>query len=133
MAAIHIIALTQAHCHDDARAFLSRRKANGDGGMEALRILKRRLSDVVYRAMLADRPLMGAAPQPDKACRGRLWIRRRLAQGLAVRMADRHHLLRLCMLTMTRNEFRQVRCAVFALWSERVHATRSKPTREQRT
>ncbi|ANS32551.1 transposase is116/is110/is902 family protein (plasmid) [Rhodococcus opacus] len=60
-AAIHIIALTQAHCHDDARALLSRRKANGDGGMEALRILKRRLSDVVYRAMLADRPLMGSA------------------------------------------------------------------------
>ena len=31
-----------------------RRKANGDGGMEALRVLKRRLSDVVYRAMLTD-------------------------------------------------------------------------------
>jgi transposase len=30
------------------------RKANGDGGMEALRILKRRLSDVAYRAMLND-------------------------------------------------------------------------------
>ncbi|AWK76860.1 IS110 family transposase (plasmid) [Rhodococcus oxybenzonivorans] len=60
-AAIHIIALSQAHCHDDARALLSRRKANGDGGMEALRILKRRLSDVVYRAMIADRPLMGSA------------------------------------------------------------------------
>lgn len=28
--------------------------ANGDGGMEALGILKRRLSDVVYRAMLTD-------------------------------------------------------------------------------
>jgi pimeloyl-ACP methyl ester carboxylesterase len=26
----------------------------GDGGMEALRVLKRRLSDVVYRAMLTD-------------------------------------------------------------------------------
>lgn len=60
-AAIHIIALTQAHCHPDARALLARRKAGGDGGMEALRILKRRLSDVVYRAMLADRPLMGTA------------------------------------------------------------------------
>ncbi|GAB2685892.1 hypothetical protein [Nocardia thraciensis] len=29
-------------------------KAKGDGGMEALRILERRLSDVVYRAMIAD-------------------------------------------------------------------------------
>ena len=31
---------------------------NGDGGMEALRILKRRLSDVVYRALLADATLV---------------------------------------------------------------------------
>ncbi|MCC3333003.1 IS110 family transposase [Nocardia abscessus] len=53
-AALHRIALTQARCHPDARALLARRKAKGDGGMEALRILKRRLSDVVYRAMLAD-------------------------------------------------------------------------------
>ncbi|GAA4483859.1 hypothetical protein GCM10023094_36030 [Rhodococcus olei] len=53
-AALHRIALTQARCHPEARALLSRRKANGDGGMEALRILKRRLSDVVYRAMIAD-------------------------------------------------------------------------------
>jgi ribosomal protein S4 len=33
---------------------MQRRQLNGDGGMEALRILKRRLSDVVYRAMLTD-------------------------------------------------------------------------------
>jgi ribosomal protein S4 len=33
---------------------MDRRKAHGDGGMEALRVLKRRLSDVVYRAMLTD-------------------------------------------------------------------------------
>jgi hypothetical protein len=37
-----------------ARELLQRRKNNGDGGMEALRILKRRLSDVVYRAMITD-------------------------------------------------------------------------------
>jgi len=53
-AAIHRIALTQARCHEDARALLARRKAGGDGGMEALRVLKRRLSDVVFRAMVAD-------------------------------------------------------------------------------
>ncbi|QIS23564.1 IS110 family transposase [Nocardia terpenica] len=53
-AAIHRIALTQARCHPEARELLARRKAGGDGGMEALRILERRLSDVVYRAMLAD-------------------------------------------------------------------------------
>jgi transposase len=33
---------------------IARRRANGDGGLEALRVLKRRLSDVVYRALLAD-------------------------------------------------------------------------------
>jgi transposase len=53
-AALHPIALTQARCHPPARELIDRRKSNGDGGREALRILKRRLSDVVYRAMLAD-------------------------------------------------------------------------------
>jgi len=56
-AAIHRIALTQAHWHPDAKAMIARRRANGDGGLEALRVLKRRLSDVVYRALLADIPL----------------------------------------------------------------------------
>ena len=53
-AALHRIALTQAHFHPGARALLARRKAQGDGGLEALRVLKRRLSDVVYRALEAD-------------------------------------------------------------------------------
>src|SRR6185437_9178893 len=53
-AALHRIALTQARMHPPARELLARRKAGGDGGMEALRVLKRRLSDVVYRAMLSD-------------------------------------------------------------------------------
>jgi transposase len=53
-AAIHRIAITQARHHQPARELLDRRKNRGDGGMEALRILKRRLSDVVYRAMLID-------------------------------------------------------------------------------
>jgi len=53
-AAIHRIALTQAHWHPDAKAMIARRRANGDGGLEALRILNRRLSDVVYRALKAD-------------------------------------------------------------------------------
>jgi transposase len=62
-AALHRIALTQARCYPPARELLDRRRANGDGGMESLRILKRRLSDVVYRAMLVDQadPLAGAA------------------------------------------------------------------------
>jgi transposase len=53
-AAIHRIALTQAHWHPPAQALIAKRRANGDGGLEALRVLKRRLSDIVYRALKAD-------------------------------------------------------------------------------
>ncbi|MGW5113788.1 transposase [Nocardia sp. NPDC004123] len=58
-AALHRIALTQARCHPGARELLARRKAAGDGGLEVLRMLKRRLSDVVFRAMLADQQPTG--------------------------------------------------------------------------
>jgi hypothetical protein len=50
-AALHRIALTQAHWHPPAKAMMERRKAGGDSGQEALRVLKRRLSDVVYAAL----------------------------------------------------------------------------------
>ena len=60
-AALHRIALTQAHWHPDARALIARRRANGDGGLEAIRVLKRRLSDIVYRALLTD--LQAALPR----------------------------------------------------------------------
>jgi transposase len=53
-AAIHRIALTQSQWHPEAKAMMARRKAQGDSGREALRVLKRRLSDVVYRALKAD-------------------------------------------------------------------------------
>ena len=48
------MAVTQKRCHPDARIYLDRRIANGDTELEALRALKRKLSDVVYRALLAD-------------------------------------------------------------------------------
>lgn len=53
-AAIHRIAITQARCHPDARAYLDRRRAMGNTPTEARRALKRHLSDTVYRALLAD-------------------------------------------------------------------------------
>ena len=53
-AAIHRIAVTQKRCHPDARSYLERRLARGNTNTEALRALKRRLSDVVYRSLLAD-------------------------------------------------------------------------------
>jgi hypothetical protein len=53
-AALHRIAITQAHYHPQARELLQRRRAAGDTKAESIRVLKRRLSDVVYRALLAD-------------------------------------------------------------------------------
>jgi transposase len=64
-AAIHRIALTQARSHPDAIAYLRRRTESGATGKEAVRSLKRRLSDVVFRAMLAD----AAHPQEPLAQR----------------------------------------------------------------
>jgi transposase len=53
-AAIHRIAITQKRCHDDAKSYLERRMGLGNTKTEALRALKRKLSDVVYRALLVD-------------------------------------------------------------------------------
>jgi ribosomal protein S4 len=54
-AAGHRIAATQMRCHDDARTYLERRmNQDHKTKTEALRALKRRLSDIVYRALLAD-------------------------------------------------------------------------------
>jgi transposase len=53
-AALHRIALTQARSHPQARAYLTHRAEQGATRKEAIRSLKRRLSDIVYRAMLAD-------------------------------------------------------------------------------
>lgn len=52
--ALHRMAMTQARCHPPATAMMTRRKEGGDSGREAMRILKRRLSDVVYAALRAD-------------------------------------------------------------------------------
>jgi transposase len=53
-AAIHRIAITQKRIHEPARAYLERRTAGGNSNTEALRAFKRKLSDVVYRALLSD-------------------------------------------------------------------------------
>ena len=53
-AAIHRIAVTQMRIHEAAKAYLERRVAMGNTKTEALRALKRRLSDVVDRRLLAD-------------------------------------------------------------------------------
>lgn len=53
-AAIHRIAVTQKRCHEPAKTYLERRMAGGNTKTEALRALKRKLSDVVYRALVED-------------------------------------------------------------------------------
>ena len=53
-AALHRIAITQAGRPTLGRAYIERRTAAGDTRREALRLLRRRLSDVVFRALLAD-------------------------------------------------------------------------------
>jgi transposase len=60
--AIHRIAVTQKRCHPPAQAYLNNRIAAGDTPTEALRALKRRLSDAVYRNLKADTPPSAASP-----------------------------------------------------------------------
>jgi transposase len=58
--ALHRIAVTQGRGHPEAIEYVRRREATGDTHSEALRALKRRLSDVVYRALMADAELVKA-------------------------------------------------------------------------
>jgi transposase len=60
-AALHRIAVTQMRIHDDAKAYLERRIAMGNTKTEAIRALKRKLSDVVFRALVADDTTISAA------------------------------------------------------------------------
>lgn len=51
---LHIMATVQLRNPTDGRAYFDRRKTEGKTSMEAMRALKRRLSDVVYRTMIND-------------------------------------------------------------------------------
>ena len=53
-AAIHRIAITQIRIHPDAQTFIKRRLETGSTKREALRLLKRKLANVVYRTLLTD-------------------------------------------------------------------------------
>jgi transposase len=64
---IHRMAVTQIRIHDEARAYLERRMAMGNTKTEAIRALKRKLSDVVYRSLLADAGAVSAAPLGEAA------------------------------------------------------------------
>ena len=66
-ACLHRIAVTQARSHEGARALLQRRRENGDSKSESIRVLKRRLSDVVFRALLLDAVAASAATELSAA------------------------------------------------------------------
>lgn len=52
--ALHMMALTQARMDPRARAYVERRRAEGKSYRDAVRALKRHLSDVVYQQLRAD-------------------------------------------------------------------------------
>jgi transposase len=60
---IHIAAVTQLRLDTEGRAYYRRKRADGKKPMEAMRCLKRRISDAVYRQLVADAQLLaGAGP-----------------------------------------------------------------------
>ena len=59
---LHIMAVVQLRHDTEGRRYYRRRLAAGKTPMEALRALKRRLLDVVYRQMLADAKRLETGP-----------------------------------------------------------------------
>jgi transposase len=63
--AVHMAAITQIrHKHSDGRAYYQRKLAEGKTHKEALRCLKRRISDAIYARLRADARKAGPEGQP---------------------------------------------------------------------
>ena len=62
---LHVAAIVQIRHDTEGRAYYRRKLADGKAPMEALRCLKRRLSDVVYRQLVADNTATATAPGAD--------------------------------------------------------------------
>ncbi len=60
--ALHIMAVVQLRHDTEGRRYFRRKLAAGKTPMEAMRALKRRLSDVVYRQMVPDANRLGTGP-----------------------------------------------------------------------
>ena len=54
---IHIAAISQIRLDTDGRAYYRRKRVEGKKPLEAIRCLKRRISDAIYRQLLADAQL----------------------------------------------------------------------------
>lgn len=63
--ALHMMALTQARMDPRARAYVERRRAEGRTYRDAVRALKRHLSDVVYQQLRHDAHALEAATTAD--------------------------------------------------------------------
>jgi transposase len=61
--ALHIIALAHKRHDPRGQAYYARKLATGKGSKGALRCLKRRLSDVIYRQLIADQKAAEAGPE----------------------------------------------------------------------
>jgi transposase len=66
-AALHRIAITQLQRSGPARAYIDKRLAGGNTKTEAIRALRRRISDEVYRRLLADETAHAHLSHPLKA------------------------------------------------------------------
>jgi hypothetical protein len=51
---IHIAAISQIRLDTDGRTYYRRKRAEGKKPLEAIRCLKRRISDAIYRQLLTD-------------------------------------------------------------------------------
>jgi len=51
---IHIAAISQIRLDPDGRAYYRRKRAEGKKPLEAIRCLRRRISDALYRQLMAD-------------------------------------------------------------------------------
>lgn len=66
-AALHRIAITQLRCHPPAQAYLHKRLAAGHTKAEAIRSLKRHLTDIVYHHLQTDTATTRQQPQQAAA------------------------------------------------------------------
>ncbi len=67
---IHIAAVTQIRLDTEGRTYYRRKRAEGKKAMEAMRCLKRRISDVIYRQLVADADREALAVSRDGADAG---------------------------------------------------------------
>jgi hypothetical protein len=65
---IHIAAISQIRLDTDGRTYYRRKRAEGKKPMEAIRCLKRRISDAIYRQLVADAAAEGMNAGPGGQC-----------------------------------------------------------------